>query len=252
MTVISSIIADAFREGNILPLGKAVTAAQSVEALRLLNQLFSACYGDEAGERLEDWPLGNFGQVDPFFPVDQYQRARPTINKRLVAVNEAAMDVYLPTYPQDGSRLGIADPYGRLSAFPVTLNGNGRRIEDLASLVLNTDGLSREWFYRADLGQWVRLTSKTDTDDMPFPEDFDAYFSILLALRLNPRYGREMDPQSQSVFKAERSKFVARYLQAMPLQASDDLSWPYLSTQSYSNPSVFSSGSAFNTGNPWR
>jgi len=252
VTVISSIITDAFREGNILPLGKEPTTLQAGEALRLINQLFKAVYGDEAGEGLTDWPLGDFGQVNPFYTIPDDQRRRPTINKRLVAINEAAIDVYLPVYPQDGARMGIADPYGRLATVPVTLNGNGRRIEDQAYIVLNENGMSREWFYRADLGQWVRLTSKIATDEMPFPDDFDIFFTILLALRLNPRYGREMDAQSQAIFKGQKQSFVARYAQAMPLQVTDDISWPFMSTQSYNSPSVFASNDYFSSGQyPW-
>lgn len=252
MTVISSIITDAFREGNILPLGKAPTDIQSTEALRLTNQLFKSVTGGDAGEEFTDWPLGNFGQTNPYFPIPDMQLQRPTLNKRLVAINESALDVYLYPYPQDGSRMGIVDPYGRLSTVPVTINGNGRRIEGSAAIVLNTDGLSREWFYRADLGQWVRLTNLTATDEMPFPEEFDIFFTILLALRLNPRYGREMDAQSQAMFKSERAAFVARYAQAMPLEVTDDISWPFMSTQSYNSPSIFGSDDSFAAGITWR
>ena len=252
MTVISSIITDAFREGNILPLGKAPTSVQTTEALRLTNQLFKTVMGGDAGENFTDWPLGAYGIPNPIYPIPDMQQSRPPLNKRLVAINEEALDVYLWSYPQDGSRMGIVDPYGRLSVAPVTLNGNGRMIEGSPSLVLNTNGLAREWFYRADLGQWVRLTTLTETEEMPFPEEFDIFFTILLALRLNPRYGREMDDQSQAMFKQERAGFVARYAQAMPLQVTDDISWPFMSTQSYNSPSVFSSNDAFAAGITWR
>jgi hypothetical protein len=253
MTTLAEIITDAFREGNILPLGKSPTAAQSAEALRLLNQLFSSVLGDEAGENFSDWPLGTFGQANPNFPVmNEMYRNRPPINHRLIALNEAQMTIYLSPMPQDGSRMGIVDPYGRLAAFPVILDGNGRPIEDQASLTLNTNGFSAEWFYRADFGKWVRITGLTATDTIPYPEEFAIFFTILLALRLNPRYGRSMDEQSAAVFKAEKSKFVNRYLQAMPLHIDDSISWPFMSTQSYNQPSVFSSQEDFNRGIGWR
>jgi len=253
MTALSEIIQDAFREGNILPSGKAPNAAQSSEALRLLNQLFSSVLGDEAGENFNDWPLGIFGQANPNFPImNEMYRNRPPLNSRLVAVNPDALTVFLPPMPQDGSRMGIVDPYGRLATSPVTLDGNGRPIEDQASLVLNVNGESREWFYRADFGKWVRITGLLETDEVPYPQEFDIFFTILLALRLNPRYGRSMDEQSAAVFKSEKSKFVNRYLQAMPLNIDDSISWPFLSTQSYNQPSVFSSQEDFNRGIGWR
>jgi hypothetical protein len=39
--------------------------------------------------------------------------------------------------------MGIADPFGRLAAFPVTLDANGRTIEAGATKVLNVNGSSR-------------------------------------------------------------------------------------------------------------
>lgn len=254
MTVVSSIITDAFREGNILPLGKAPTSAQSTEALRLLNAILRAIYGDEAGENLEDWPLGTYGQTDPQLTetITDYFRSRPTLNSRLLALNEAAFTVYMPPFPQDGSRMGIADPYSRLAAYPVILDGNGRPIEGAATLTLNTNGLFQEWLYRADLGQWVKIQASADTDEMPFPDDFDNFFMTTLAMRINPRYGRQMDPQSQSVYASERKKFIARYLQALPLKIRDDISWPYMSKQSYDQQSAFgvTTTQGFDVGNP--
>jgi hypothetical protein len=250
VTLISSIIADAFREGNILPLGRAPNANQSTEALRLYNALLRTIYGDDAGEGLTDWPLGTFGNETPGYiiPYTDYALAHPTINLRLIATNTVAKTVYLTPYPQDGSRMGIADPFGRLAVFPITLDANGRTIEGAATKVLNTNGIFQEWFYRADLGQWVKLTTLTAADQNPFPDDFDNFFITLLALRLNPRYGRVMDDQSTMIFKSEKQKFVARYLQSQPLEVDDSISWPFMSTQSYDQQREFSSNRAFNRG----
>ena len=253
MTLISSIITDAYRESNILPLVKAPSAPQITEALRLLNGLFSSIYGDEAGESLQDWPLGNFGRESPAYNLEftEYNINRPTINRRLIAVNEEAKTVYLTLYPQDGARMGIADPFGRLATVPVTLDANGRTIEGSPNLLLDTNGTFTEWFYRADLGDWVKLTSKVAADEMPFPADFDNFFVILLAMRINPRYGRTLDEQSLAIFRSEKRKFVARYLQSMPLEILDDISWPFMSTQNYDQQREFSSNRAFNRGSRW-
>ena len=138
--------------------------------------------------------------ADPIsFTPDQIQR--PTINRRLIAVNTEALTVYLTVRPQDGARMGIADPFGRLAAFPVTLDANGRTIEGAATKLLNVNGTFQEWFYRADLGQWVKLSTLVDTDPLPFPDEFESFFILMLALRLNPRYGRSMDEQSAAIMK---------------------------------------------------
>lgn len=250
MTLISSIITDAFRESNILPLAKAPSVNQSTEALRLLNGLFSSIYGGEAGERLVDWPLGNFGRESAAdnLPYTDHRIDRPEINRRLLVLNEVAKTVHLTLRPQDGARMGIADPFGRLATVPVILDANGRTIEGSPTITLNVNGTFREWFYRADLGDWVRLTQKAATDEMPFPVDFDNFFITLLTMRLNPRYGRAMDEQSGVIFKSDRRKFVARYLQSLPLEVLDDISWPFMSTQSYDTQRAFSSNQAFNRG----
>lgn len=250
MTLISSIITDAFRESNILPLSKAPTADQSTEALRLLNAIFAAIYGGDAGELLADWPLGNYGrQSFEALDLTTLQITNPPINKRLIVTNEGALTVYLTSVPQDGARMGIADPFSRLATNPVTLNANGRTIEDTnSSIILNTNGLFTEWLYRADLGDWVKITSKVSADEMPFPAMFDMMFIILLAMRLNPRYGRELDPLSADMLKQGRRQFVARYLQSRPLEILDDVSWPFMSTQSYDQQREFSSNQAFDRG----
>lgn len=250
MTLVSSIITDAFRESNILGLRKAPDAFQVAEALRLYNSNIRAIYGGNAGEGLTDWPLGTFGLdepgvVDPRTP-DQIQR--PAGNSRLIATNANAITVYLPAYPQDGARMAIVDPYNRLSGAPVTVDGNGRPIESAASVTLNVDGTTYGWFYRAELGQWLKILSLAETDENPFPDGYDPFFIIGLALRLNPRYGREMDPQTQAVFKQNRREFIARYLQSEPLEIDDSISWPFMSAQSYDQQREFSSNRAFNRG----
>lgn len=250
MTLISSIITDAYREGNILPLRKAPDTFQVAEALRLFQQNIHSIYGGDAGEPLTDWSLGSFsvdepGIVDPR-TTDTIQR--PTINQRLLATNTAALRAYLTPYPQDGARMAIADPFGRLAAFPVTLDANGRTIEGNATLVLNVNGTYQEWFYRADKGDWVKLTSLLEGDQNPFPDAFDIFFICGLAMRLNPRYGREMDPQTATAFKANRRQFIARYLQSQPLEIDDSISWPFMSTQGYDSQREFSSNRAFNRG----
>jgi hypothetical protein len=255
VTLISSIITDAFRESNMLALGKAPTDNQVTEALRLYNALINSIYGGDAGERLSDWPLGTFDR-DPDgdcfeIPYTDERLHHPPINQRLIALNATATTIWLTVRPQDGSRMGISDPFSRLSTVPITLDGNGRPIESAASVLLDTDGTFREWIYRADLSAWVRITDLLATDENPFPQNFDMMFIILLALRLNPRYGRTLDEQSTVMLKNNRREFIARYLQSQPLEIDDSISWPFMSRQGYDTQRAFSSQRGFNRGNYW-
>lgn len=256
MTLISSIILDAFRESNILPLGKDPTEPQGTEALRLYNALLSSLYGTTEGERFQDWPLGDFDRNpdDPWYRdmcyLSDWQLNNPPINFRLIATNTVARTVWFTARPQDGARYAIADPYGRLPAFPITLEGNGRPIEGASSLVLDTDGTFREWIYRADKAAWLRISPVIATDENPFPENFDIMFSILLGMRINPRYGRTLDQQSIAALKQNKQDFHNRYLQSRPLEILDDISWPFMSVQGYDTQRAFSSTQGFLRGNP--
>jgi hypothetical protein len=131
----------------------------------------------------------------------------------------------LTPYPQDGARMAIADPFGRLAAFPVTFDANGRTIEGTAQrLVLNVERHVPGMVLSCRLGRLgAKLTLAGGGDRNPFPDDFDNFFIPCgLALRLNPRYGREMDEQSATAFKANRRQFIARYLQSQPLEIDDE------------------------------
>ena len=235
MTLVSDIVRDAFRETNILPLGIAPNAAQTEEALRLLNSLVKSLYGTDAGELLTDRPLGCFGieeQPRAIFESNLWGRHHRHINQRLIATNEEPTTVHFTQRPQDGSRMAFIDPYSRASQAPVTLDGNGRPIEGADSIVMNVDGESRTWFYRAELGRWLRLSNLQEADELPFPEEFDSFFTISLAMRINPRYGRDMDQQSIAEFQRNRRNFVNRYLQSLPIEQNAILAWPFMSVQS--------------------
>jgi hypothetical protein len=253
VTLISSIITDAYRESNILPIGVAPNDAQLAEALRLYNAILSSLFGEDVGELLADWPLGDLGRdaSEPNFVAYSSFRGLPypPINSRLIALNTTPLTVDLTDLPQEGARYAILDPFGNLANNPVTLNANGRYIAGEPTLVLATAGLAEEWFYRADLASWMQITNKAATDENPFPQNFDAMFIVLLAIRLNPRYGRQLADMSASVLKQGRTAFVARYLNAENQTRLSDLSWPFMSRQSYgTGRSRFSSTPAFNRG----
>ena len=212
MTQVSEIVEQAFRE-SITDVTQHPTPTQFNEGLDRLNKLVKSVYGTEVGQPLEDWPLGTAG-TDPEDPSwVEALWAYPAPNSRLVVALATSQAVYLPQDPMDGARMGIIDPRATLAATPVTLYGNGRSIEGAATLVINTNSTSKEWLYRADLGNWTVLSTLAATDDFPFPEEFDDFFITMLAMRLNPRYGRSLDEASIVTLDRSRSKLRARYRQ---------------------------------------
>lgn len=216
MTMTPDIITDAYRESNLLPIGASPTVPQAEEGLRRLNTIVSGVYGFEVGEPLEDWPIGLEGIIDEVC-WEQAQWQYPPSNVRLIAASSTPQTVYINPNPADGALVGIIDPMNRLAAAPITLSANGRAIENngTGSVLLDTDGMVRIWIYRAERGQWLRLSELTGdvNEEFPFPREFDDFFITRLAMRLNPRYGRQMADASAAELLDVRNKLQARYRQ---------------------------------------
>lgn len=220
MTLVSEIISDAYRQGNVLSINTSPTSAQTTEALRYLNRIVKSVFGNEAGENYEALPLGRSG-IDrpsgyPWYGNSPGGNWFVPKNKRLMLNLTAATTVYLHPKPDDGSRVAITDVASNLNTYNLIIDGNGRDIEAAATIVLSTSSLSREWMYRQDTGNWVRLSTLIAADTFPFPEEFDDFFITMLAMRLNPAYGNQMDQQSVTVFNRSKGQFQARYQQHIP------------------------------------
>lgn len=205
MTTASEIITAAYRESNLVAISGSPTTAETTEALARLNSLIPGVLGSEVGEELSDLTIG--GEFDQSAFVSDHIPA----NVRLQLNLTAARTLYLDQRPYDGQRVAVTDAGYTLDTYNLTLNGHGRRIEATATVVLSTEGLSRQWMYRADTGNWVRLTGLLAADEMPFPVEFDDYFIIELALRLNPRHSVEIAPASMMRHQNQASQIQARY-----------------------------------------
>lgn len=255
MTLVSEIITDAYRQSNILAIGTSPTTAQSTEALRYLNRIVESIFGKEVGENLEEFPVGD-NNVEEFY-------MDPTLfqdflyipkNKRLMCNLTEAVTVNLHPSPDDGCRIGVSDISNNLSTFNLTINGNGRTIEDASSLVLNTDGINQEWFYRADLGNWVKLTNLIATDTFPFPIAFDIVFITMLAMYLNPSYGATITPDTNAMYTRQKNQMQARYATSKEIPTNEALTRLPLTSidrRYYHSNTYMDSETAFNRGWIW-
>lgn len=226
MTTVASIINDALRETNLIPLGVAPTTDQQTEAFGKLLTLVASVLGNEMGENLSPFPMGT-GHINSPAGYPWWSNTLPgnifvSPNLRLMCNLTGPGLVNLSPIPHDGARMGVVDVSGNFATYPFTINGNGRLIEGQASQTYNTNGQNREWMYRGDLGNWVLVSPITITGDMPWGPEFDDMFVILLAMRLNPRYGQIMHPASVEVLKEVKSKFTARYSQSTSQVGSED------------------------------
>jgi hypothetical protein len=205
LTLASTIITDAYRESNLIPLGGTPSANQISEGLSRLNNILASSVGNEIGNELRDVNVG--GPYDESVLFDFWV---PN-NARLVLNLSGGTTLYLDPSPDDGQRLAVADVLGTLPTYNLTLNGNGRQIELASSIVLNDDFLTKEWMYRADTGNWTVITPVVAADDMPFPSDFDDYFTMMLALRLDPMHGQNFSSEQIEVLHRGRRNIRSRY-----------------------------------------
>jgi hypothetical protein len=212
MTLASDIIQRAFRESNLIPLVATPSANQTAEALPILNEQLLSALGFEAGGELSDLNIG--GQFDQ----SAYCSTWVPENARLVLNLSGATTFKLHPQPYEGQRLAIADAAANLATYNLTLNGNGRRIEGAATLVLSTNGDTRQWLYRADTANWVKMTALAAADTMPLPTEFDSFFTTRLAMRLNPRYGQALARETLAELGKIEGKLRARYRKPRPVQ----------------------------------
>lgn len=221
MTTVYQIIVDAYRQSNLIALGIEPTNLQETEALRYLNRIVKSVFGNEAGDPLTAFPVGrnNINRPSGYPGYDTIPDNEWFVpqNTRLMLNLEQPIELHLHPSPSNGSRFAVVDASGNLAANPVIVYGNGKLIEGASSLTLNTNNYNAEWFYREDLATWTKYAPLTLFDTFPFPEEFDDYFIILLAFRLNPAYERTLDPQSQVMLQRAKSQLQARYSQVTPI-----------------------------------
>lgn len=217
MTTARDIVTQALREGGILALGETPEADSFAEGLTRLNTLIKGTFGYDLGENLTVLNIGYQDLETPEALDVAVNSASGTDyvpnNTLLHASLEEPSKVYLDPAPVDGSRIGVLDLRGNFATNSLEIHANGKKIDGADSVVLSTNGFSMEWFYRADLGEWVRSLPLAASDEMPFPLEFDDYFITALAFRLSRRYGQAVAPETLEVYRKSRSQLRARYAQ---------------------------------------
>lgn len=218
MTQVAEIIRQALRETNVVSITQDANPNETAEGLARLQALVLSTLGNEVGYIMEDWNILSATAITKpsGVPLTTAQAAAFTVppNARLVCGLSAAATLVLDPQPQDGQRFSVIDAKNSLDTYNLTINPNGRKIEEqIANLALSTEGLAKQWLYRADIADWKVIAPLITSDEFPFPTDFDDYFIIMLAMRLNPRYGKELSKESGARMEQQRQQFVNRYSQ---------------------------------------
>lgn len=227
MTTLSVIINSAFREGNIVANGEVPTDAERTEALDILNNTIRAMYGHDLPIRFLEWvipyPLAT-GAILADYPAQPIYRSTiqanpevytypPTGVRMLVSSLPSATTIYLPYDPYDGARMSYVDVGQDVT---LTISANGRYIEGASTKVIEPVVGGRnaplEWFYRADLADWINIAFPLGIDDeSPLPAEFDDLLMTWLALRLTGRYRKEPDATTIARNQEMKTKLSQRY-----------------------------------------
>lgn len=193
MTLTSYIVIDALREGNLIGLGEQGDGAQAEEGLRLLGRLVDGVFGNEVGEKLQDWtfpPVNGVTYPPEYIPPD---------TRIVMGLNAGARSFNINPYPQNGDRLQLIDAGSGFAANNVTLiKGPAKFGGASTNFTANTDGFTRTWLYRADLADWVQVSPIAAASEFPFPAAYDDAFIGLLAARLSPRYQQALSDESRA------------------------------------------------------
>jgi len=226
MTTATDLLSDAYREGNITPIGTAPTTAQLTEGLKMFNRYLNSAFGFMTGEALTDWQLpkvqrtGSVAANYPLLPGSQGQDSDPTFdpsyppaNARIVwdGTTQAA---YFPETPNDGARMSFV--MAKAATGTLTLYGNGRTIEGATTYASDGTVTSRTWMYRADTANWVALADLALTDDCPFPVEFDDLWICGVAIRMAPRYNKTVQEGTVTTYRRLLATLKARYRQPPP------------------------------------
>lgn len=239
MTTARALVTQAFREGNIIPIGRAPTDPEFAEGLVRLNRYIEGVYGHELGENLADWiapspqrtaPVAaNFPQLPYPTSVDFSATAYPLANDASLNVTPfppknsrivwggVAMTVWFPEQPDPGTRMALVQGSGvgdsGTPGAQLVLDGNGRTIEGAPQQNFANPVEPRQWLYREETGDWVAAVPLGLDDECPFPSEFDDLWVVMLAMRLAPRFGKTTAPETQAIAAKMLGKLKARYRQ---------------------------------------
>ena len=228
MTLTSALIQQAYREGNLIPVGSVPTTAELTEGLDGLNRLMFSALGIDFGEVLSDWLVpqpqrtsavaANYPQSPLAINAPSSVFQNPPSNSHIVW-NGTTQTVWFPDNPRRGSRMSLTQASGFWDGDPntpkayLTLDGNGLQIEDAATLVLDNDVSNMQWFYRQSTGSWRRVVDAVLTDEWLFSSDMDDYWILMLAFRLAGRYGKTMSRESAMSLQWIKGVVRQRYRQ---------------------------------------
>lgn len=234
MTTAGAIVTSAYREGNLVAVGAAPTPDEAAEGLDALNRLVLATFGFTIGNKLRDWQVprrqgtGTVTRDFPLLPgaerslVPTYP-LYPALNSRVIW-DGSAQTIFFDPLPQDGAVMAVAKGSGADSAVPgvLIIDGNGRTIGGQNTVTFSGVVTPTRWFYRADLADWSVAAAVAADVEMLFPPELDDLWICALAIRMAPRYGKQVAPSTSARFTEMSTILRTRYQQTAPTSSGGE------------------------------
>lgn len=241
MTTLTSIINSAFREGGIVAVGDTPGTNEAAEALPILINLINSIFHDELGEFLTIYNVGSNGVTYPS-DCDHTVSLKIPANSRLICNLSSPTTLYLPPAPEDGTMVAFKDNRGNFATNPLTIDGNGRLVNGGYTAVLNTNSYGMTWIYLIDSGQWAPIPSLSlGSDFSPFPSIYDDMLSIMLLVRIAPRYGASVAEETLSTLNRLKKKFKTQY--KVRKEQNSEIGLLYLTRRRFAVSNSFNKGS---------
>lgn len=164
------IINRAYRKLGSLEPGVDAEAEEMADGFIALNSMCRVLAGTVIGPRLSPQPMTTNLQAENG---GFYQCALTS-----------AATITAPANPKSGARFGLADAAACFAVNPLTINPNGRLLENSTTPpALATNGLSRIWFFDADTANWIREADLASVGvSPPYPDRLIDFMPDMLAV----------------------------------------------------------------------
>jgi hypothetical protein len=203
----------ALRKLRILPPGRGASTFQSNNALADLNALFLSMLEFTSSHQVQNVRTNQSYWMSSLSPAVRIQSTHGTAVTMTLPEGSTANPV------QDGSIFEVIDVSNNAATYNITIDRNGWLINGAASnVVISTNGGSKTYFFRAELGDWKPIADIGLTDELPFPEQFHFGLGLLLAQSLQGEYGQRLGGADLAAANRCKKKIRSRYAKPMILR----------------------------------
>lgn len=214
---VREVVTRASRLNGAIASGDGITADEAVDVVTAFNAMVRAMHGTIIGPRLSPLPAA---------------AALTAENGGQYQIAASLMTITAPTNPRNGFRFGVVDANLNFTTNTCTIARNGRLLEGAAANIsLTTNGDNRIWFFRGDVGNWVKEIDLTIDATVHYPDPLVAYLPDMLAVYVQGEFGGDIRPDVVAKALEGRQSFARSYARRGRNQMDAPLNVPLQSAQ---------------------